>query len=84
LMLFCSLAQGLVALSFLKNIYRKTSVSLYACFPVLFLSRYHRVKERADFRPPVLFTPGLRRRHLSIFSIFVSLSPRPLGSGAQR
>ena len=57
LMLFCSLAQGLFCAIFPKKIYSETLVSLYACFPVLFISRYHRVKERADLSSACIAHP---------------------------
>ena len=76
LKLFCSLAQGLSCAIFPKKIYLKTSVSLYACFPVLSFSVPSRQRTRGlpsacivHPRPPPVacitssslsFTPSLR------------------------
>ena len=82
LMLFLFSRPGLICAIFPKKIYPETSVSAYACFPVLFLlgtiaSKNARTSVRLYLSPPA--SAG------GVYYLFsLSLHPRPFGSGAQR
>ena len=71
---------GLFALSFLKNILGDFRL-LYACFPVLFLLGTIASKNARTPRPPVLFTPGLRRRRVLPIPVLLS---HPIPSDRER